>query len=381
MNNPVVCPLCETPACKNCLENSVNILHQCPMCKGNINVGDLKTMLILQNDFSSFTSNVTPTSNFENIIKCEEHGEPKEYFCFKCAVSLCRHCVVLNKTHSDHQIVVISNVYKKEYDSINQQIQKKKDEIESNKKEIKECSDLINKVKEGIETVYKKIGTAIKESLNHKIRGIEREIKSLNNDLNSKETEMEREISAKKTEMNSCTKEDFIMISGIYKEDINNIDTTLNKRYILNNSKYELNSSEVANYIPTFRSKEIEVDAYKEGESDTFILYGLKWKIIYQSEGERDNQFIAVFLHLVDTILHPLPIEFEIELLNIKGFANFSDEIHFVFGEIKLYGFTKFYERSKLQEKGFINDAGKLKIKISIKPTTYGNLIFSTVEE
>ena len=100
------------------------------------------------------------------------------------------------------------------------------------------------------------------------------------------------------------------------------------------------------------------------------------WRIKLYPKGNASskNEYLSIFLELLEGINEISKYYYILELINFKNKNNFYQEYSSNFSNGECWGYSKFFKLSKLKENGFIDDKGKICIKIHIRPENYFQL-------
>ena len=156
-----------------------------------------------------------------------------------------------------------------------------------------------------------------------------------------------------------------------------NYDKEINKNFNLNLS------SEIPNsIIPTYETAIFKVDNFENIKSPEviyspeLIINGLKWrlKLYPQGNASAKYEYLSIFLELIGKVPEISKYFYILELINFKGKKNFYQEYSSNFSNGECWGYSKFFKLNHLKNDGFIDNQGRIIIKIHIRPESFSQL-------
>ncbi|MCQ2819537.1 MAG: hypothetical protein MJ252_19920, partial [archaeon] len=396
IKEPCICPYCSQPSCSECIKHWINIKNECPHCRQELNAGDLIKLNYI-NDVVSYINDLG-----KEKTKCPKHKDDFKYFCVNCHLLLCSDCLVFENTHSGHKIKKIEEIYEKEVEEIKQNEEGLNEQREILHKKISSINDKLSeieiyKIKRGEELVeilndlHSKIirqSNVLEDKLKDTLKGFTEKVNEIDDAKNKIYKMMEKEAKAefitKSKELKeylSSVKEE-IESSEILKKEIN-IDALKQMKTIFS-SDYEMGCTEIEDFLEEKEENIQEEDIMMETMEQKgnkpiknyfpiMNIYGLKWKLSLYPKGTKSEEFISVFIELLDDAPKDMKYYIKFELCNFKGNENYSNEFSTTFSEKNSpKGFEFFFKKNLLKEQGFIEEGtGKLRIKVFIKNKGY----------
>ena len=297
IKKPRMCKYCHRPACANCLQNWLNMKHQCAFCRKKINFNETIDVPIFNDIAEFFIKNINHEkkeinknkekkeknennnifeskmdSNYTQIISaklnleeniCQKHKKKYEYFCCQCNEKCCDKCLIFlnesSKIHQNHLIVPLEKMEKKdsqfnlvmeEFDKFYQTNLELDNVIKSCELKIRELEIEKNNFTEEIDI--------IKGEIKRKLKNILFNINSNSENIMSKNEEFNNSIDTTPMALkNIISLNDYGQGQQIYKH-LSNLNKYASFDYLINLPERNL-------YIETFISNPIEITISEEG--------------------------------------------------------------------------------------------------------------------
>lgn len=355
VNNPTLCPHCSKICCRICIEQWLITKSNCPHCR-NILYNNQLINARFFNDIKSIinkiqTSNKKDNNNIYNQQSQSQsyctihHTIQLTYYCHTCQHSICSDCVVIDNTHVNHNIVKLIEIYNQYVTQINNNI----DILIKHNKSIKYIENNINnymiKLKQNKDylsneliNLFDKYEQSLQQQLKSKLLYILQYKTELNNEYNIYNNlinELKQTIDITKNNPNSLINtisqynsilddiknKDYLNNNNniIYNinNDINDIkyDCNLIPDYLCNTFTFKLNIDYLINNNHNNNSISIHNHSNNNNNDinndDDIIIYSnsieyysyiFRLKIYTNGNGIAKNQYLSVFLELVNII-------------------------------------------------------------------------------
>ena len=386
IKDPTMCPYCQKLYCEKCIQKYLfDNKSQCPLCKNSLRSSQLIQVSFMA-EVANFIDKINNNKKNEELENCPKHNIQYLYYCKNCNVPLCSDCYMFEDNHKEHEIKRINDVYKEHFDLI----KKEKENLDNN------CEILLNRNLRDISDKIIEIGNfkykrskELEETFNNLNNQLQNQSQDLINKLIKWKQDLEIKIEKIEIERNNISKEikNSSKSNLIRKsENILNSIKTINDKLIKEKEtkeNFHLNlSNKIPNsIIPKYETAIFEIENFLENNNE--IIYspelrinGLIWRIKLYPKGNASskNEFLSIFLELLEGINEISKYYYILELINFKNKNNFYQEYSSNFSNGECWGYSKFFKLSKLKENGFIDDKGKICIKIHIRPENYFQL-------
>ena len=386
IKDPTMCPFCQKLYCEKCIQKYLlDNKSQCPLCKNSLRSSQLIQVSFMA-EVANFIDKMNNNKKNEELENCPKHNIQYLYYCKNCNVPLCSDCYMFEDNHKEHEIKRINDVYKEHFDLI----KKEKENLDNN------CEILLNRNLRDISDKIIEIGNfkykrskELEETFNNLNNQLQNQSQDLINKLIKWKQDLEIKIEKIEIERNNISKEikNSSKSNLIRKsENILNSIKTINDKLIKEKEtkeNFHLNlSNKIPNsIIPKYETAIFEIENFLENNNE--IIYspelrinGLIWRIKLYPKGNASskNEYLSIFLELLEGINEISKYYYILELINFKNKNNFYQEYSSNFSNGECWGYSKFFKLSKLKENGFIDDKGKICIKIHIRPENYFQL-------
>ena len=386
IKDPTMCPYCQKLYCEKCIQKYLfDNKSQCPLCKNSLRSSQLIQVSFMA-EVANFIDKINNNKKNEELENCPKHNIQYLYYCKNCNVPLCSDCYMFEDNHKEHEIKRINDVYKEHFDLI----KKEKENLDNN------CEILLNRNLRDISDKIIEIGNfkykrskELEETFNNLNNQLQNQSQDLINKLIKWKQDLEIKIEKIEIERNNISKEikNSSKSNLIRKsENILNSIKTINDKLIKEKEtkeNFHLNlSNKIPNsIIPKYETAIFEIENFLENNNE--IIYspelrinGLIWRIKLYPKGNASskNEYLSIFLELLEGINEISKYYYILELINFKNKNNFYQEYSSNFSNGECWGYSKFFKLSKLKENGFIDDKGKICIKIHIRPENYFQL-------
>ena len=386
IKDPTMCPYCQKLYCEKCIQKYLfDNKSQCPLCKNSLRSSQLIQVSFMA-EVANFIDKMNNNKKNEELENCPKHNIQYLYYCKNCNVPLCSDCYMFEDNHKEHEIKRINDVYKEHFDLI----KKEKENLDNN------CEILLNRNLRDISDKIIEIGNfkykrskELEETFNNLNNQLQNQSQDLINKLIKWKQDLEIKIEKIEIERNNISKEikNSSKSNLIRKsENILNSIKTINDKLIKEKEtkeNFHLNlSNKIPNsIIPKYETAIFEIENFLENNNE--IIYspelrinGLIWRIKLYPKGNASskNEYLSIFLELLEGINEISKYYYILELINFKNKNNFYQEYSSNFSNGECWGYSKFFKLSKLKENGFIDDKGKICIKIHIRPENYFQL-------
>ena len=386
IKDPTMCPYCQKLYCEKCIQKYLfDNKSQCPLCKNSLRSSQLIQVSFMA-EVANFIDKMNNNKKNEELENCPKHNIQYLYYCKNCNVPLCSDCYMFEDNHKEHEIKRINDVYKEHFDLI----KKEKENLDNN------CEILLNRNLRDISDKIIEIGNfkykrskELEDTFNNLNSQLNNHSQDLINKLIKWKQDLEIKIETIEIERNNISKEikNSSKSNLIRKsENILNSIKTINDKLIKEKEtkeNFHLNlSNKIPNsIIPKYETAIFEIENFLENNNE--IIYspelrinGLIWRIKLYPKGNASskNEYLSIFLELLEGINEISKYYYILELINFKNKNNFYQEYSSNFSNGECWGYSKFFKLSKLKENGFIDDKGKICIKIHIRPENYFQL-------
>ena len=386
IKDPTMCPFCQKLYCEKCIQKYLfDNKSQCPLCKNSLRSSQLIQVSFMA-EVANFIDKMNNNKKNEELENCPKHNIQYLYYCKNCNVPLCSDCYMFEDNHKEHEIKRINDVYKEHFDLI----KKEKENLDNN------CEILLNRNLRDISDKIIEIGNfkykrskELEETFNNLNNQLQNQSQDLINKLIKWKQDLEIKIEKIEIERNNISKEiknssksNLIRKSENILNSIKTInDKLIKEKEIKENFNLNLSNKIPNSIIPKYETAIFEIENFLENNNE--IIYspelrinGLIWRIKLYPKGNASskNEFLSIFLELLEGINEISKYYYILELINFKNKNNFYQEYSSNFSNGECWGYSKFFKLSKLKENGFIDDKGKICIKIHIRPENYFQL-------
>jgi hypothetical protein len=386
IKDPTMCPFCQKLYCEKCIQKYLlDNKSQCPLCKNSLRSSQLIQVSFMA-EVANFIDKMNNNKKNEELENCPKHNIQYLYYCKNCNVPLCSDCYMFEDNHKEHEIKRINDVYKEHFDLI----KKEKENLDNN------CEILLNRNLRDISDKIIEIGNfkykrskELEETFNNLNNQLQNQSQDLINKLIKWKQDLEIKIEKIEIERNNISKEiknssksNLIRKSENILNSIKTInDKLIKEKEIKENFNLNLSNKIPNSIIPKYETAIFEIENFLENNNE--IIYspelrinGLIWRIKLYPKGNASskNEYLSIFLELLEGINEISKYYYILELINFKNKNNFYQEYSSNFSNGECWGYSKFFKLSKLKENGFIDDKGKICIKIHIRPENYFQL-------
>ena len=386
IKDPTMCPFCQKLYCEKYIQKYLfDNKSQCPLCKNSLRSSQLIQVSFMA-EVANFIDKMNNNKKNEELENCPKHNIQYLYYCKNCNVPLCSDCYMFEDNHKEHEIKRINDVYKEHFDLI----KKEKENLDNN------CEILLNRNLRDISDKIIEIGNfkykrskELEETFNNLNNQLQNQSQDLINKLIKWKQDLEIKIEKIEIERNNISKEiknssksNLIRKSENILNSIKTInDKLIKEKEIKENFNLNLSNKIPNSIIPKYETAIFEIENFLENNNE--IIYspelrinGLIWRIKLYPKGNASskNEFLSIFLELLEGINEISKYYYILELINFKNKNNFYQEYSSNFSNGECWGYSKFFKLSKLKENGFIDDKGKICIKIHIRPENYFQL-------
>ena len=386
IKDPTMCPYCQKLYCEKCIQKYLfDNKSQCPLCKNSLRSSQLIQVSFMA-EVANFIDKINNNKKNEELENCPKHNIQYLYYCKNCNVPLCSDCYMFEDNHKEHEIKRINDVYKEHFDLI----KKEKENLDNN------CEILLNRNLRDISDKIIEIGNfkykrskELEETFNNLNNQLQNQSQDLINKLIKWKQDLEIKIEKIEIERNNISKEiknssksNLIRKSENILNSIKTInDKLIKEKEIKENFNLNLSNKIPNSIIPKYETAIFEIENFLENNNE--IIYspelrinGLIWRIKLYPKGNASskNEYLSIFLELLEGINEISKYYYILELINFKNKNNFYQEYSSNFSNGECWGYSKFFKLSKLKENGFIDDKGKICIKIHIRPENYFQL-------
>ncbi len=386
IKDPTMCPFCQKLYCEKCIQKYLlDNKSQCPLCKTSLRSSQLIQVSFMA-EVANFIDKMNNNKKNEELENCPKHNIQYLYYCKNCNVPLCSDCYMFEDNHKEHEIKRINDVYKEHFDLI----KKEKENLDNN------CEILLNRNLRDISDKIIEIGNfkykrskELEETFNNLNNQLQNQSQDLINKLIKWKQDLEIKIEKIEIERNNISKEiknssksNLIRKSENILNSIKTInDKLIKEKEIKENFNLNLSNKIPNSIIPKYETAMFEIENFLENNDE--IIYspelrinGLIWRIKLYPKGNASskNEYLSIFLELLEGINEISKYYYILELINFKNKNNFYQEYSSNFSNGECWGYSKFFKLSKLKENGFIDDKGKICIKIHIRPENYFQL-------
>ena len=386
IKDPTMCPYCQKLYCEKCIQKYLlDNKSQCPLCKNSLRSSQLIQVSFMA-EVANFIDKMNNNKKNEELENCPKHNIQYLYYCKNCNVPLCSDCYMFEDNHKEHEIKRINDVYKEHFDLI----KKEKENLDNN------CEILLNRNLRDISDKIIEIGNfkykrskELEETFNNLNNQLQNQSQDLINKLIKWKQDLEIKIEKIEIERNNISKEiknssksNLIRKSENILNSIKTInDKLIKEKEIKENFNLNLSNKIPNSIIPKYETAIFEIENFLENNNE--IIYspelrinGLIWRIKLYPKGNASskNEYLSIFLELLEGINEISKYYYILELINFKNKNNFYQEYSSNFSNGECWGYSKFFKLSKLKENGFIDDKGKICIKIHIRPENYFQL-------
>ncbi len=391
IKDPSMCPFCQKLYCEKCIQKwLLDNKSQCPNCKSSLRLSQIIQVSFMA-EVANFIDKMSLNKKTEQLESCQKHNIKYLYFCTKCNIPLCSDCYMFEDNHKNHEIKRINDVYKEHFDLI----KKEKEDLDNNSEKLnRKLKDINEKIIEIGNYKYKR-SKELEDTFNNLNNQLHNNSQDLINKLIKWKQDLENKIDKIEIERQNISKEIKNSTKSILITKTNNILNSIKKiKEKLNKEKdikqnFNLNfSNEIPNsIIPKYETAKFEINNFLEilnnNNNNNEIIYspelrinGLIWRIKIYPKGNATakNEYISIFLELLEGINEMSKYYYILELINFKNKNNFYQEYSSNFSNGECWGYSKFFKLSKLKEDGYIDDKGKISIKIHIRPENYFQL-------
>ena len=390
IKDPTMCPYCQKLYCEKCIQKYLfDNKSQCPLCKNSLRSSQLIQVSFMA-EVANFIDKINNNKKNEELENCPKHNIQYLYYCKNCNVPLCSDCYMFEDNHKEHEIKRINDVYKEHFDII----KKEKEELDDNSEKLnRKLKDINEKIIEIGNYKYKR-SKELEDTFNNLNSQLNNHSQDLINKLIKWKQNLENKIDKIEIERQNISKEIKNSTKSILITKTNNILNSIKKiKEKLNKEKdikqnFNLNfSNEIPNsIIPKYETAKFEINNFLDilnNNNNNEIIYspelrinGLIWRIKLYPKGNATakNEYISIFLELLEGINEMSKYYYILELINFKNKNNFYQEYSSNFSNGECWGYSKFFKLSKLKEDGYIDDKGKICIKIHIRPENYFQL-------
>ena len=390
IKDPTMCPFCQKLYCEKCIQKYLlDNKSQCPLCKNSLRSSQLIQVSFMA-EVANFIDKMNNNKKNEELENCPKHNIQYLYYCKNCNVPLCSDCYMFEDNHKEHEIKRINDVYKEHFDLI----KKEKEDLDNNSEKLnRKLKDINEKIIEIGNYKYKR-SKELEDTFNNLNNQLHNHSQDLINKLIKWKQNLENKIDKIEIERQNISKEIKNSTKSILITKTNNILNSIKKiKEKLNKEKdikqnFNLNfSNEIPNsIIPKYETSKFEINNFLEilnNNNNNEIIYspelrinGLIWRIKLYPKGNATakNEYISIFLELLEGINEMSKYYYILELINFKNKNNFYQEYSSNFSNGECWGYSKFFKLSKLKEDGYIDDKGKICIKIHIRPENYFQL-------
>lgn len=406
LNDSCMCPFCQKLACQKCLFNWLKEKkQQCPHCRSSLKESQVIKVSFM-NEIASYIEKKNKTNSKE---VCSKHNIQYLYYCIDCKIPLCSDCCLFEDEHKNHNIKKLNEVYMTHRDLIKNEsaiIENKQSLLIQN---LKDVNDIINEIvtfkfQKGKE--FKQIYDNLNNQMEMNISNISFKMKNLQKDISDKVKYIDKSRKEINVQIEKSAQSELIEKSVEIIENYKKLNKSLEKNDFLFNKvdidlsveipnlltpNYEVTYFEVNNYSQLLEEQktknETEKNELKNRQSsiiEHYIIYspeirinGLLWRIKIYPAGNNSakNEYLSIFLELIDGLLEPAKFYYKIELVNFKNKKSFYQEYNSVFSNGECWGYSKYYRLEDLEKEGFIDpQTGKLGIKIYLKNENYYQL-------
>ena len=291
--------------------------------------------------------------------------------------------------HKNHTIKKISEIYQKHI----QNVKKEKNTLDSRCALLNQnLNDLNEKLSEIGTFKYKKTKElnetfkTLSEKLETNIENISKKLQSFREKISDRLVYLESNSKKINKEINDSTQSELIRKSDNIIQQIKQVNTESNDEQLFKHISLNL-SEEIPNEItPQYESSYFEINNYKSllSSQNSDIIFspemrinGLIWRIKLYPLGNNSarGEYISIFLELTDGLVDKSVYYYKIELINFNRKKNFAQEYSSEFANGESWGYSKFFKLDRLEKEGFIDENGKIGVKIYIRPGSYEILV------
>ncbi len=337
-------------------------------------------------EVANFIDKMNLNKKTEQLETCQQHHIKFLYYCIECKIPLCSDCYMFENDHKSHKIKKIDDVYHEHFNLIRNEKEDLDDKRIKLNKNLKEISDKITEIGNYRYKRMKELDDTFKTlSIQLKTQSQDLIDKLLNwkSDLEDKIKNIDIDTDKISNEIKNSTKSELIdksksIIEKMKKlKDKLNYDKEINKNFNLNLS------SEIPNsIIPTYETAIFKIDNFENIKSPEviyspeLIINGLKWrlKLYPQGNASAKYEYLSIFLELIGKVPEISKYFYILELINFKGKKNFYQEYSSNFSNGECWGYSKFFKLNHLKNDGFIDNQGRIIIKIHIRPESFSQL-------
>ena len=386
IKEPCMCPYCQKLTCEKCIQKwLVEKKNQCPNCRSPLRFSQVIKVSFMT-EVANFIDKMNLNKKTEQLETCLKHHIKFLYYCIECKIPLCSDCYMFENDHKNHKIKKIDDVYHEHFNLIRNEKEDLDDKRIKLNKNLKEISDKITEIGNYRYKRMKELDDTFKTlSIQLKTQSQDLIDKLLNwkSNLEDKIKNIDIDTDKLTNEIKNSTKSELIdksksIIEKMKKlKDQLNYDKEINKNFNLNLS------SEIPNsIIPTYETAIFKVDNFENIKSPEviyspeLIINGLKWrlKLYPQGNASAKYEYLSIFLELIGKVPEISKYFYILELINFKGKKNFYQEYSSNFSNGECWGYSKFFKLNHLKNDGFIDNQGKIVIKIHIRPESFSQL-------
>ena len=384
-----MCPYCQKLTCQRCLQKWLREKkNQCPHCRMSLKESQVIKVSFM-NEVASYIEKINTNKKIEKNEMCIKHNIQYLYYCTNCKVALCSDCYMFENEHKNHTIKKISEIYQKHI----QNVKKEKNTLDSRCALLNQnLNDLNEKLSEIGTFKYKKTKElnetfkTLSEKLETNIENIRKKLQSFREKISDRLVYLESNSKKINKEINDSTQSELIRKSDNIIQQIKQVNTESNDEQLFKHISLNL-SEEIPNEItPQYESSYFEINNYKSllSSQNSDIIFspemrinGLIWRIKLYPLGNNSarGEYISIFLELTDGLVDKSVYYYKIELINFNRKKNFAQEYSSEFANGESWGYSKFFKLDRLEKEGFIDENGKIGVKIYIRPGSYEILV------
>lgn len=377
-----MCPACSKLFCKDCIKKWLtDNRSQCPHCRSPLRIETVVNCRFVKEINQALESLISTSSSPSE--KCSKHDCPLNYYCITCTSAICSDCAMFSTDHKGHEFKHLSAIYSQHLEQIEL-------ESQSLKSRISELSNYKSNIEEKIELVklanieknrelslfVEQIKTKLDDQLNLKLGSLNKKKKDIQDEIRKLE-KLQNEIDE---EIGQSAKNKLISKSSELVKKLKNSQKNPVNKFENFSVSYEFESE----VIPAYESGSFTIENYSTAKLVSEVLYssnieynGLIWrlKVYPNGNGVAKGSYLSVFLELVKGYGESAKYDYKVEMLNhTNPLRSVLREFSSDFEQGECWGYNRFYKIDLLQEEGYIDSEGALKMNFFVRAPTYFQL-------
>lgn len=387
---PKIMPCCGKIGCENCIENLLKSNSECPNChEKDCHIFCAPVHAHIIDSMEQYLTIFSQMCSETNI--CDKHKKQIEYYCMDCKKHLCSDCIYDelfsdDSSHKSHNIVSIKVKLQNDISHLNSLI----DSIESNSYSVLQLISKLDKSQNNIlldlHTAFRNMCSSIEDKKSEALKPIENRINQLT-ELRDESLKLINQLSEAQSSniLSEIPKvlEESQAINLKYKQ-MENISPDYN---VLNDISPQYQYFQIE--IPNFPETQQRYSQLTENEtryilSEKQTINGNKWlaKIYPNGNSNGTGRFLSVFFELTRGSKVPGTFFYRVEIVNnVSSKLNIIKEYNSEFQTGVSWGWNEVTPINKiLNEKGFLDSKGSLKLIFGIHAETYYQ-VFKDLQE